>query len=159
MRDTNIRKSFLTLLSIPLLCLLWAAPAQAQCVDFLALPDNTQLGSVFQQAGYQFQTPQGTMAFVNETIDVNGDLAHGVQFPALRVRLPAPSLSVAIEIAVFNTPFVTIRGIDGTGAVVASVFVPADNTIHDVALTSLVPIERLRVSGGGNEAVINEICR
>jgi hypothetical protein len=155
--NSQIKKT-LRLWSIPLLSLLWSVTAQAQCVDFLPLADNTMLGSAFMRAGYQFQTPPGTMAFVNDTVDINGDLAHGVQFPALRVRLPAPSMSVAIEIGVFNSPFVTIRGIDSAGAVVAMVFVPADDTIHDVALTSLVPIESLRITGGGNEAVIDEIC-
>jgi hypothetical protein len=99
---------------------------------------------------------------INDTIDDAGNLAHGVRFPGspgLRVRLPAPSTSVDIVIGVFHGPFVTIRGIDASGAVVATTFVPADNLIHDVPLTSVVPMVSLRFSGGGNEGVITEICR
>ena len=132
----------LRLCGIPLLSLLWSAPAHAQCVDFLPIAAPAPLPNTFTHSSYQFQVAPLTSMSINDTIDVAGNLAHGVRFPGspgLRVRLPAPSMSVAIVIGAFHSPFVTIRGIDASGAVVATTFVPADNLIHDVPLASAVP--------------------
>ena len=161
-RFTSRITKTLPLWSIPLLSLLWSAPAHAQCVDFLPLGAPNPLPDTFTHSGYQFEIAPLTSMSMNDTIDVAGNLAHGVRFPpspGLRVRLPAPSMSVAIEIGAFHPPdAVTIRGISASGAVVAKISVPADNLIHAVVLNSTTPMVGLWFSGGGNEAVLIEIC-
>jgi len=131
------------------------------CVNFLPLADNTVLGNNFVRGGHQFQSLGGGLVpFVNVFSDLNGDDVHGVQFDnaGIRVAQPSPADVVDVTIGVFDLPGVQIRAFDATGAVVDSAFVPADNIIHPVTLDGATDITRLRFTGGGNEAVINEIC-
>lgn len=138
-----------------------AAALVPACVDFLALADNTVLGNNFVRGGYQFQSLGGGLVpFVNVFFDLNGDDVHGVQFDnaGIRVAPPSPADVVDVTIGVFHPPGVQVRAFDATGAVVDTAFVPPDNIIHTVTLDGATDITRLRFTGGGNEAVINEIC-
>lgn len=131
------------------------------CVDFLSLADNAGLGNNFVRGGYQFQSLGGGLVpFVNVFLDLNGDDVHGAQFDTagLRVAPPNPADVVEVTIGVFHPPGVQIRAFDAAGAVVDTAFVPPDNIIHTVTLDGATDITRLRFTGGGDEAVINEIC-
>lgn len=134
------------------------------CVDFFPIPDNTVLGTNFVRSAFTFTSLAvaggGIVPFVNEGLDALGDVTHGLQFAdgGLRVRAPAPADTVDITIAVFHPPQVGIRALDAAGLVVDSVSVPADNTRHTVTLDGGQDITRLRFTGGGEEAVIEEIC-
>jgi hypothetical protein len=159
MKLTTIKKLFLTLLTVPGIFL--SANAKAACVDFAGIADDTVLGNTFVLNGFAFQAQPGNQVFVNVFNDINGDLVHGAQFEntGIQVILPAASAQVDIEIGVFNTPGVRIRALDAAGLVVDMLGVPADNQLHNVALSSVAnPIASIQMRGGGNEAVINEIC-
>lgn len=135
--------------------------AAASCVDFLALADNTALGNNFLRDSYQFQSHgAGVVPFVNVFIDLLGNDVHGVQFDdaGIRVAVPAPAAAVDVTVGVFHTPRVRIRAFDASGALVDTASVAADNIVHTVTLDGASDITRLRLTGGGNEAVINEIC-
>jgi len=130
------------------------------CVDFQALADNTVLGVSFTRNSYDFQSLAGLVPFVNDTVDLLGTLVHGVQFDnsGLRVALPAPADTVDVTMGVFHPPGVQILAFDAVGTVVDSAFVPADNIAHTVTLDGAKDITRLRFVGGGDEAIISEIC-
>lgn len=138
-----------------------AAALVPVCVDFLPLADNTGLGNNFVRSGYQFQSLGGGLVpRVNVFLDRNGDDVHGVQFDntGLSVAPPSPADVVDVTIGVFHPPGVQIRAFDPAGAVVDSAFVPADNILHTVTLDGATDITLLGFIGGGDEAVINEIC-
>lgn len=158
---------FLVLFLVLTVLLIPATPTSAQssiqvgCVDFLAFPDNTVLGVNFTLNGFQFRSRPGLVPFVNVFADALGNPVHGVQFPdaGLGVKLDAPTNVVNIRIGVFNNPPVSIRGYDATRTPVAGAGVPADNIMHNVNLVSGGnPIVFVGFVGGGNEAVINQIC-
>lgn len=137
-----------------------AAPAAPACVDYLPVADNTALGNTFVRGGYKFQALGGLTAMVNVTIDILGNDVHGVQFmdTGIRVATPSPADTVDVTMGVFHTPFVLIRAYDAAGALVDSAQVPADYIEHTVTLDGAQDITRLRMTGGGNEAIIEEIC-
>jgi hypothetical protein len=135
-------------------------PAVPACVDFLPLADNAVLGTNFVRGGYDFHALAGGVPFVNVFTDVQGTAVHGAQFgnAGIRILPPAPADTVDVTMGVFNTPMVTIRAFDAAGALVDTAFVPADNIVHTVTLDGAQDITRMRLTGGGQEAVINEIC-
>lgn len=159
MRVAAAKMLFLTLLTVQ--GVLFSVAAKAACVNFLAFSDNTNLGNTFVLNSVTFQSRPGSQAFVNVFNDINGDPVHGAQFEndGIQVILPTASVQVDIEIGVFNTPGVGIRGLDAAGLVVDVLGVPTDDQLHNVTLSSVGnPIAFLQLRGGGNEAVINEIC-
>jgi hypothetical protein len=139
-----------------------AAALVSACVDFIPIPDNTSMGTDFLRNGFAFRSPAaaGIIPFVNEGLDVLGALVHGLQFPdaGLLVKTPAPADAVHVKIAVFHPPQVVIRAVNAAGVVVDSASVPADNTRHTVTLDGVQDISRLRFTGGGEEAIVEEVC-
>ena len=98
MRQVNISVHMLVVLGV-MLCSQWLTtrPVHAQnCVDVLALADNTMLGNVFMRNNFTFHSLGGLVPFVNVFLDLDGDPVHGVQFSnqGLEVLLPAPSNQV-----------------------------------------------------------------
>ena len=163
MRQVNVSVHVLVVLGV-MLCSQWLTARQAHaqnCVNVLALADNTMLGVIFTRNGFTFQSRGGLIPVVNVFIDIDGDPVHGVQFSdqGLEVMLPAPSNAVDIAMGVFTTPRVRVRAFNALGGIEAGVLVPADDQLHNSTLTTAgSPIVRLRFTGGGNEGIINEIC-
>lgn len=138
------------------------AAAQAGCVNFLAYPDNTVLGSNFTVNGFTFQKLGGFNPFVNVFPDAAGKTVHGPQFAnaGLTVTLPTPSGIIAILIGLFAPAEATIQALNASGGIEDVQQLPADNLLHNITLTQTTePITRLRITGGGNEAVIHRICQ
>lgn len=159
-------KKLLVILSL-LVAVAWLAPAaqaepQPVCANFLAYPDNTRLGSTFTINGFTFQKLGGFNPFVNVFPDAAGNTVHGAQFAnaGININLPAPSGIIAILIGLFSPANATIQALNATGGIEDIQPLPADNLLHSYTLTQTnQPIVRLRIIGGGNEAVVHAICR
>lgn len=137
------------------------AAAQPNCLNFWVYPDNTTLGSPVTLNGFTLQKLGGFTPFVNVFADAAGHSVHGVQFAnaGLIVNLPAPSGIIAILIGLFAPVEATIYALNTAGGVEDTQQLPADNLLHNITLTQTTnPITRLRVVGGDNKIVINEIC-
>ncbi len=130
-------------------------------VDFLAFPDNQPFPGRFMLSGFRFRTIAPPAPFVNVFNDINGDLVHGLQFSnaGIWVILPTATSIVDVEIGVFNDPTVTLRAYDAAGVLQDTETAPNDADMHTETLDAgLDTISRLRISGGGDEGVINSIC-
>lgn len=138
------------------------AAAQASCASFLAYPDNTVLGSNFTINGFTFQKLGSFNPFVNVFPDAAGKTVHGAQVAnaGLTVTLPAPSGIIAILIGLFAPAEATIQALNASGGIEDVQQLPTDDLLHNVTLTQTTePITHLRITGGGNEAVIHRICQ
>ncbi len=159
-------KKLLVILSL-LVAVVWLAPSakaetQPTCANFLAYPDNTVLGSNFTINGFTFQKLGGFNPFVNVFTDAAGNTVHGAQFAnaGISINLPAPSGIIAILIGLFSPQNGTIVAYNASGGIEDVQPLPADDLLHSYTLTRTnQPIVRLRIIGGGNEAVIHAICR
>lgn len=137
-------------------------PAALRCVDFLPLADNTPLPEMFARNKFRFRDRAGVFApFVNVFVDLIGQPVHGMQFDGrgLRVTPPKPALTATLRIGSFTIPGLTIEGLDASGAVQDTVFLPSDNIVHTVGLAAVTaPITLIQITGGGNEGVLNSVC-
>jgi len=130
-------------------------PMDPQCVDFYDYEGGTHLGEEFEIDGISFTAPDSGDPVV---VDVDTDV-HGLMFDwsGIRIELPGTASTVTLHVGAYAADEVVVRVYDSGGARIGVTTVPADDSIHSVALTG-ERIKRLGISGGGGQGVLVAIC-
>ena len=123
------------------------------CTNFSMFPDNHQLGPNFTLSGMKFHDLGPSASFVNDT-----QSTRGLQFfdQGLEITLPTPAKYVDLQLGQFNSDFV-IEAYDPGGKLISNLVVSAPNTFMYQQIIG-PDVSHLRFLGGGNEAVVVEIC-
>jgi hypothetical protein len=146
------------------LALLAGGTAQAaSCTDFSPYANDTVLPERFSQDGFRFQDKAGGhVPVVTVFFDGIGQPVHGMRFDdrGLRVRLPQGAAKVELKAGPFGAPGLTVRGFDASGQLQRElVILPDDGYLNTRVLRSrTAPITELRLSGGGNNGVLDTVC-
>lgn len=130
-----------------------AAAAIHLCASFGLFPDNTPLGPSFIHSSYIFRDLGSPVSFVNDTAG-----ERGLQFSkdGIEIDLPTAVQALDLRLGTFAGP-VEILAKDRTGATVATQTVPGLNRYVDLRISG-PEITRLVLTGGGNEAILVNIC-
>jgi hypothetical protein len=132
-----------------------ATSGPAGCASFAADPVDTQMGSSFTRDGYEFTSID--TSFLPRTIDLGGGtIALEFGDGGLEIALPGVSGSVDLEAVARATP-ITVDGLDGGGAVVATVTLPQQSALAHYQLVAAA-ITKVRLTGGQNEGLLASIC-
>jgi hypothetical protein len=136
------------------------------CTDFYAFPDNAGFPpapSNFTIGIFSFrQLDIGPHPLLVNVTDGPGSLVvpgQGLQFKdgGLEITPLVKRARVTLSIGTFNDP-VQVSALDAAGAVLRSVVVPANNEYNTIAISTRRRFDRLVLTGGGNEGILERIC-
>jgi len=125
------------------------------CVDFNSYADDHNFGATVTLDDFTF-TKLGTRDLMVNQIDSN---IKGLVFDndGVLIDLPAASTEVTIELGAWYPEPLEIEALDNTGAVLNQYSITTYDSLHSIVMTN-VDIVQIRITGGGGEGVIAEIC-
>ena len=129
-------------------------PAFQLCATFDLFTENTQLLTSFSLAGFDFTTlGSNPKIFIN----TKGN-EHGLKFPnnGIEIILPVPLPTVNLRLGTFGGS-VDISAADSSGNIIRKRNIPEVSRYVNVRM-SAPEIASLVLIGGGNEAMLSQIC-
>ncbi len=128
-----------------------------RCTDFTAIKAGTELGVDYTQDGFRF------IALDNVPLRVIGwGVPEGQSKLAIRedgceIHLPEPSPWAFVRVAQYTGTPLVLKAFAGDQMLMDTVSPEAENVLHTLSVKG-ENIDRLVLSGGGNEGLLFDVC-